>query len=34
MKSFWRSRNLFTKRFMAAGGKIDGGFRAGKIVAI
>jgi hypothetical protein len=22
-KSFWKSRNLFTKRFLAAGGKHD-----------
>ena len=22
-KSFWKSRNLFTKRFLAAGGKVD-----------
>jgi hypothetical protein len=26
MKSFWKSRNLFSKRFLAAGGKSDGGF--------
>jgi hypothetical protein len=22
MKSFWKSRNLFSKRFLAAGGKV------------
>jgi hypothetical protein len=27
MKSFWKSRNLFSKRFLAAGGKSGGGFR-------
>jgi hypothetical protein len=27
IKSFWKSRNLFSKRFLAAGGKSDGGFR-------
>jgi len=28
MKSFWKSRNLFSKRFLAAGGKVavDFGF--------
>jgi hypothetical protein len=26
MKSFWKSRNLFSKRFLAAGGKSGGGF--------
>jgi hypothetical protein len=26
MKSFWKSRNLFSKRFLAAGGKSAGGF--------
>ena len=27
IKSFWKSRNLFSKRFLAAGGKVDGKFR-------
>jgi hypothetical protein len=26
MKSFWESRTLFSKRVLAAGGKVGGGF--------
>jgi hypothetical protein len=29
VRSFWKSRNLFSKRFLAAGGKVYGGLRKG-----